>query len=29
LVIFSDCGHGLFLDDPDKFNAELDTFLNE
>jgi pimeloyl-ACP methyl ester carboxylesterase len=29
LVIFPDCGHGLFMDDPVKFNAELETFLTE
>jgi pimeloyl-ACP methyl ester carboxylesterase len=29
LVVFPGCGHGLFLDMPDKFNAELATFLAE
>jgi pimeloyl-ACP methyl ester carboxylesterase len=29
LVIFDGCGHGLFMDNPDKFNAELDAFLKE
>jgi pimeloyl-ACP methyl ester carboxylesterase len=29
LVIFPGCGHSLFRDDPDKFNAELETFLAE
>ncbi|MDR1573380.1 MAG: alpha/beta hydrolase [Clostridiales Family XIII bacterium] len=29
LVIFPGCGHGLFFDNPDKFNTELDTFLAE
>jgi pimeloyl-ACP methyl ester carboxylesterase len=29
LVIFPDCGHGLFMDDPVTFNAELETFLAE
>jgi pimeloyl-ACP methyl ester carboxylesterase len=29
LVIFDKCGHGLFLDDPDMFNSELETFLAE
>ncbi|MDR1028590.1 MAG: alpha/beta hydrolase [Clostridiales Family XIII bacterium] len=29
LVLFPGCGHGLFMDDPDKFNAELETFLTE
>jgi pimeloyl-ACP methyl ester carboxylesterase len=29
LVIFPGCGHGLFMDDPVKFNSELETFLKE
>ncbi|MDR1246701.1 MAG: alpha/beta hydrolase [Clostridiales Family XIII bacterium] len=29
LVVFPDCGHGLFMDDPVKFNTELETFLTE
>ncbi|MDR1572729.1 MAG: alpha/beta hydrolase [Clostridiales Family XIII bacterium] len=29
LVIFNGCGHGLFMDDPDRFNAELEAFLAE
>jgi pimeloyl-ACP methyl ester carboxylesterase len=29
LVIFPGCGHGLFMDDPAKFNAELGAFLTE
>jgi pimeloyl-ACP methyl ester carboxylesterase len=29
LVIFPECGHGIFLDDPVKFNAELEAFLAE
>jgi pimeloyl-ACP methyl ester carboxylesterase len=29
LVIFPGCGHSLFLDEPDKFNAELESFLAE
>ena len=27
LVIFHECGHCLFLEDPEKFNRELDMFL--
>ena len=27
LVIFPGCGHGLFLEDPEKFNKELGDFL--
>lgn len=27
LVIFPGCGHGLFLEDPEKFNKELADFL--
>ncbi len=29
LVIFEDCGHSLFLEDPIKFNAEYENFLNQ
>ena len=29
LVIFPGCGHGLFLEDPEKFNSELAQFLEE
>lgn len=29
LVIFPGCGHGLFLEDPEKFNRELASFLAE
>ena len=29
LVIFPGCGHGLFLEDPEKFNRELEDFLAE
>lgn len=29
LVIFPGCGHGLFLEDPEKFNTELADFIKE
>jgi pimeloyl-ACP methyl ester carboxylesterase len=29
LVIFPNCGHGLFMDNPAMFNAELEAFLAE
>ena len=29
LVIFPGCGHGLFLEDPEKFNRELKDFLKD
>ncbi|MDR1621706.1 MAG: alpha/beta hydrolase [Synergistaceae bacterium] len=29
LILYPGCGHGLFLEDPEKFNADLEAFLQE
>ena len=29
LIIFEDCGHSLFIEDPVKFNTEYGDFLKQ